>query len=512
MSDPAIYAHHPSSVQVVQTHISVVFIAGDLVYKVKKPLNFGFLDFTSLEKRRFFCQQEVILNSRFSKGIYLDVVSIHQGPRGLNLIGEGTEIETAVLMKYVPEKYLMATMLADEQITHELLDRIADRLAYFHSQAERSGAIKNFGSVEVIRQNLRENFDQTRPYIGKTISSQTHQEISSLSFDFLKIHTDFFRERVRRGFIRDCHGDLHLHHVIILDEIMLYDCIEFNDRFRYSDTAADLAFLLMDLDSRGWPDFAERISRRYAVSAHDPDVLKLLGFYKSYRAFVRGKVLGFTLDEPEISSSEKEAAASRARDYFRLALAFLKPSSRPTLIVMTGLMGTGKTFLARKLGARLGAETLRSDVVRKEILGIPAEEHRLDKYGQGIYRPNATDRTYQALLERARERLNRGKSVILDASFMRYRDRMAARESAQETQANFRIVECACPEDIIRSRLEKRLTETGEPSDGRWEILSLQRDSFEKVRQEEGNYHRIWDSTTLADAFLKPFVLDLICA
>jgi predicted kinase len=415
-------------------------------------------------------------------------------------------------MKYVPEKYLMATMLADEQITHELLDRIADRLAYFHSQAERSGAIKNFGSVEVIRQNLRENFDQTRPYIGKTISSQTHQEISSLSFDFLKIHTDFFRERVRRGFIRDCHGDLHLHHVIILDEIMLYDCIEFNDRFRYSDTAADLAFLLMDLDSRGWPDFAERISRRYAVSAHDPDVLKLLGFYKSYRAFVRGKVLGFTLDEPEISSSEKEAAASRARDYFRLALAFLKPSSRPTLIVMTGLMGTGKTFLARKLGARLGAETLRSDVVRKEILGIPAEEHRLDKYGQGIYRPNATDRTYQALLERARERLNRGKSVILDASFMRYRDRMAARESAQETQANFRIVECACPEDIIRSRLEKRLTETGEPSDGRWEILSLQRDSFEKVRQEEGNYHRIWDSTTLADAFLKPFVLDLICA
>jgi len=512
MSDPSVYPHRPSSVYVIQTHISVVFIADDLVYKVKKPLNLGFLDFTTLDKRRFFCRQEVLLNSRFSEGIYLGVVSIYRDSRGINLAGEGTEIDAAVLMKHMPEECLMATMLREDRITPGLLDRIADRLTYFHGKAERGGIISSFGSVEVIHRNLNENFDQTRPYIGRTISSETHEEIASLAFHFLKTEAEFFRERVRKGFIRDCHGDLHLDHILVLDEIMLYDCIEFNDRFRYCDTAADLAFLLMDLEFLGWPDFAERISQRYALTADDPGLLKLMGFYKSYRAFVRGKVLGFILDEPEVSPAEQEEAITNATDYFRLALASMRPRRPPALVVMAGLMGSGKTYLSTKLGIRMGIEPLRSDAVRKELFSVPADEHRLDKFGEGIYRANATERTYETLLAQAGERLSRGESVILDASFMRYRDRTAARHLAEQMRATFRLVECTCPEEIVRQRLEQRMFRTDEPSDGRWELFSLQKASFEKVHQNEGRQHRRWDSTTPADSFLKPLVLDLICS
>ena len=354
LSDPSVYPHKPQSVRVLQTHISVVFIADDLVYKIKKPVNFGFLDFTTLEKRRFFCQQEVVLNSRFSKNLYLGVVAIYEGPSGVNLRGDGEEIEAAVLMRRVHESQTMQKMLEDERITPEILDRIADRLAYFHSQAATNAEITSFGSAEVIYQNLRENFEQTKPYIRRTIKDRTHEEVSRLAMSFLESHKGLFQQRMRQGFIRDCHGDLHLDHVVIVDGIMLYDCIEFNDRFRYGDTASDLAFLLMDLDFRGYPAFSERISKRYAASSGDREVLQLLPFYKSYRAFVRGKVLGFTLDEAEISSEEKESARAMAGDYFRLALSYFKPPPSPALDNHVRSDGDRKELSGKETGEKAG--------------------------------------------------------------------------------------------------------------------------------------------------------------
>jgi hypothetical protein len=293
---------------------------------------------------------------------------------------------------------------------------------------------------------------------------------------------------------------------------MLYDCIEFNDRFRYGDTAADLAFLLMDLDFRGYPAFSERIANRYAASSGDSQVLRLLPFYKSYRAFVRGKVLGFTVDEPEVSAAEKESARAMSGDYFRLALAYLKPPAPPALVIVSGLMGTGKSYLAERLGIRLGVQPLRSDEVRKSLLGLPPTEHQLDKYGEGIYRPDATERTYEALLAGARQSLNHGKSVILDASFMRYRHRQAARDLASDTNAVFRLVECACPDEIIRRRLETRLQGTKDPSDATWGIFPEQKARFEPIGAEEQHGHRLWDSTTSPDSFLAPLVRELMSA
>lgn len=510
MSDPDIYPERPEFVQVVQTHISVVFLAGDLAYKIKKPVNFGFLDFTSLEKRKFFCNQEVVLNSRFSEGIYLGVVGICRGPTGINLIGEGEEIEYAVLMKRVPSECLMLELLRQDKVTPGLLDTLADRIAHFHSRAASGKEISAYGSPQIIRHNLTENFEQARPYISRTIDEQVFDEAYELSTRFLDENHDLIETRVREGHIRDCHGDLHVDHVVVLNGIMLYDCIEFNDRFRYSDTASDLAFLLMDLDYRGYPAFAERVARRYSAASGDTDILRLLGFYKSYRAFVRGKVIGFTLDEPEISEAEKQSAIDAAGEYFKLSLASLKAEPSPFLIITCGLMGSGKSFLAEKLGRRLGIEPLRSDVLRKEIHNLPLGEHQLDKYGEGFYTSGASERIYEALLASAEESLRRGESVIVDASYARSHDRSNACEMAVKAGARFRILCCEATDQVIRRRLTDRIRKSDEPSDGRWEIFPQQKAEFEPIQTNELKHCRTWDSTTEADAFLTKFVRELM--
>ncbi len=510
MSNPEIYPHHPESVQVVQTHISVVFIAGDLVYKIKKPLNLGFLDFTSLEKRIRVCRREVELNSRFSEGIYLDVVPVHVDDKGINLEERGRQIDAAVLMKKIPLANTMIRMLEKDRVTPEILDRVADRIAYFHSLAARGPEISVFGSLDVLSLNVEENFSQTEPYVGRTISRPLFDAILRRSTDFLKNNRSLFEERVRGGFIRDCHGDLHLDHVVVLDPVILVDCIEFNDRFRYGDTAADLAFLLMDLDLRGYPAYSRRIARRYSQTSGDTGFGDVVDFYKSYRAYVRGKVLGFTLDESEVSSSDKESAVRSASDYFSLSLSYLMPPPRPALIIMWGLTGSGKSFLAGKLGSRTGIDSIRSDVVRKELFGMSPLEHRLDKYGEGIYTSNATERTYEALLARARAHLERGESVIADASFLRRDDRARARSVATETKAQFHIIQCYCPDEIARIRLGERLEKGGDPSEGRWEIFLEQKERLDPFGPEELPFVHKWDSTTDPNPFLRSLVHDLM--
>lgn len=512
LSHPEIYPHHPESVRFVQTHISAVFIAGDFVYKVKKPLNLGFLDFTTLEKRTYFCAREVELNSRFSEGIYLAVVPICEDAAGINLEEKGEQIDAAVLMRRIPQEKTMERMLEEDLVTPELLDRVADRIAHFHSQAAKGPQISVFGSLDVLQHNMQENFSQTQPYIGRTIDRATYDEIESLSREFLENNRPLFEDRVREGYIRDCHGDLHLDHVVLFDPVVLVDCIEFNDRFRYSDTAADLAFLLMDLDFRGYPAFSRKVAQRYSRTSQDHGFARVINFYKSYRAYVRGKVLGFTLDEPEVSAPGREAAAQTAADYFSLSLSCLKPSPPPALIITRGLSGSGKSFLAAKIGSRLGIVPMKSDVVRKELHGLAPGEHRLDNFGQGIYTSSATELTYRVLLERARALLERGESVIVDASFLRRKDCARALKLATETKARFRISQCLCPEEVARVRLRERMEKESEPSDGRWEIFLIQQERQEALQAEQLPFLREWDSTTDPNPFLKSLVRELMTA
>ncbi len=510
MSLPDFYTHKPGSVEVIQTHISVVFIADDLVYKVKKPVNLGFLDFSSLKKRRHYCHQEVILNSRFSEGVYQGVVSIYRDQGTFNLEGRGKEIEVAVLMRRIPEDRIMIHMLEQDLVTPDMLDQLAQRLAELHRQLRTSAAIASYGSIPVIYQNLRENFKQTERFIPEIISKSEHEEIARLAYDFLDDHADLFAKRVEQGFIRDCHGDLRLDHVVFGEKMMLIDCIEFNDRFRFGDTASDLSFLLMDLDDRAYPGFSRRIQEQYADASEDPDIIRLLPFYKSYRAFVRGKVHSFASEEPEISQEDRTVHAERAKDYFRLSPTYLKPAPPPALIITFGFTGAGKSYIAAKLGLRLGTQVIRSDVLRKRLLGLSETEQRLDKYGAGIYTPSTTELIYQTMLQKAEQHLKRGDPIILDASFLNSSHRRQAADIAQRCGAVFLIIQCIAPTEVVRERLEKRMRERSDPSDGRWETYLRQREAFDAIQESEIPHLRTWESGQNPKSFLEALVKELM--
>lgn len=311
------YPEKPKTIELVQTQISFVFLAGDFVYKVKKPVDFGFLDFTTLEKRRFYCQQELLLNRRLCSDTYLDVVPISLSSGKYTIGGSGSVVEYAVKMRRLPENRTMDRLLRAGQVTPEMVSRVAQKLAEFHCQARTIS--EGFGSLDTARLNIDENLSQTTKYIGTTISSQSHEKIKNYNTLFMSKNARLFGERVRDGRIKDCHGDLHAAHICFGDQICIFDCIDFNDRFRYIDVASEIAFLAMDLDFHQFPDMAKHFIDTYTELSGDKDLMRLLNFYKCYRAYVRGKVESFKLDDPFISAEEKGKVLDIAKRYFNLA-------------------------------------------------------------------------------------------------------------------------------------------------------------------------------------------------
>jgi predicted kinase len=289
--------------------------------------------------------------------------------------------------------------------------------------------------------------------------------------------------RVRDGRIRDCHGDLRAEAVCFQDGLCIFDCIEFNQRFRYSDVASDLAFLAMDLDSRGRPATSDELVGLYLGMSGDSTLPLVLDFYKCYRAYVRGKVDGFQLDAPEVPAAQKAAARRRARAFFRLAHRYARRRTPCALINMVGLSGTGKSFLASALAARLGAVVISSDVVRKRLLGVEPAERHIEPWERGIYTPEMTERTYEAMLEEAQPHLERGRPVILDATFVLRRYREAAADLARRRGARYLAVECLAQESVARERLARRPEDPWTASDGRWEIFAVQRERFEPLTE-----------------------------
>ena len=487
---PEIYPEHPVKVDVVQTHISAIFLTGEHAYKVKKPVDFGFLDFSTLEKRKFFCRQEVVLNRRLCPEIYLGVVEIrlHQGRVFLGE-GPGAIVEYAVLMKQLPQDCMMEQWLSRGDIPPALLDKIAAKIAHFHAQAETNSEIASFGTIDTIRHNLEENFNQTEKYIGLSISAECFREIKESVHLFMQNQLPLFNQRIAAGKIRDCHGDLHLQHICLTEEILIFDCIEFNRRFRYSDVAADIAFLLMDLDVHSFPLLSADLGSSYLRLSQDWSLFLLLDFYKSYRAYVRGKVISFRIEDPGIVDAEKGSALEEARGYFRWAHHYARRLNRPLLFITCGLMGTGKSTIARALSESLGWPRLSSDALRKELANLSPREHRYEKFDQGLYAPDFSRTTYQALFERARNILDRGNSLIIDASFKKQLDRREAQALAQQAGADFLLIECQLPEGEVRRRLARRVSDPEEPSDGRWELFAAQREDFERVVEMSSDFH-----------------------
>jgi aminoglycoside phosphotransferase family enzyme len=317
------YTYKPQKIELVQTQMSFIFLTGEYVYKIKKPVNLGYLDYTTLEKRHFFCHQELELNRRLCPGAYLAVVPIVEEKGELRIEGRGKAIEYAVKMKQLPHDRMMDILLPQGQVTLEMVTKVAEKLVNFHHKAETNQKITAFGRLDVIRQNTDENFAQTEKYIGISITAEEYQYIKNYTDNFIDSNTNLFDKRVIEGKIRDCHGDLHAAHVCFTDDICIYDCIEFNDRFRYSDTASEIAFLAMDLDRYQQAGLSRHLVNTYVELSHDEDLLKLLDFYKCYRAYVRGKVESFKLNDPYIPEEEKAKVLTVAQSYFELAESYV---------------------------------------------------------------------------------------------------------------------------------------------------------------------------------------------
>ena len=321
--DPNVYPHSPHSVQLVQTQMSLLFLTGEHVYKVKKPVDLGYLDYTTLEKRKFFCDQELKLNRRLSPDVYLEVVPIVQRSDKILLGGNGDVIEYAVKMRQLPAERMMDVLLSKNQVSEEMVRQVAEKVAGFHQHAETNEEISSYGRLSTILTNTEENFVQTEKYIGVSISPKQYQGIKAYTDAFTEQNASLFEKRVKEGKIRDCHGDLHSAHICFIDGISIYDCIEFNDRFRYCDVAAEVAFLAMDLDYYGHPSLSKDFTDGYVKTSKDEELPKLLNFYKCYRAYVRGKVGSFKLDDPLIPEKEKSMALATAKRYFELAESYI---------------------------------------------------------------------------------------------------------------------------------------------------------------------------------------------
>ena len=321
--NPQIYPDATDGVELVQTQISFAFLTDRYVYKVKKPVDFGFLDYTTLEKRLFYCQREVELNRRLSPDVYLGVVKITQEKGSFTVNGEGTAIEYAVKMRRLPQEGMMNVLLAQNLVSPEMVASVAQKLAAFHREAETNESISAYGGLDTITQNTDENFTQTEKYIGQTVSRSQYERIKNFTNKFMEDNTALFQKRMAEGRIRDCHGDLHAAHICFRPQLAIYDCIEFNDRFRYCDVASEVAFLAMDLDRHHQADLSRHFVAAYVAQSQDEEMLKLLDFYKCYRAYVRGKVESFQLDDPYTSEEEKTRVSASARRYFELAESYV---------------------------------------------------------------------------------------------------------------------------------------------------------------------------------------------
>ena len=484
LSRPGAYPHPADPVEVVQTHISVVFLAGERAYKIKKPVDLGFLDFTTLEKRRADCVAEVRLNRRLAPAVYLGVEPvIRAGEGGLRLGGEGEPVEWAVAMERLPADRTFEALLERGELDAGLLAEAGRRLAAFHAGAAAGPEIDRWGRFEVVAGNARENFEQTERFTGATVSEPVWRRLAELTERELAARRALIEERAAGGVTRDTHGDLHLDHLSSLPDrappgdLPVIDCIEFNERFRYADPVSDAAFLAMDLAFHGRDDLAGAFTEAYFDASGDRPGRPLTTHYTAYRAVTRGKVESMTLAEDEVPAGQRWRELQRARAHFLLALRLLAPpAERPCLALAAGPPASGKSRLAEGLAGAAGFTVLASDAVRKELAGIGPEEPARAPVDSGIYTAEWTERTYSVCRERAERHLFEGGRVVVDATFWREAERRSFLDAARAWCVPARVFLCEVTGEEARQRLEHR---RGGLSDAYFEVYRAIAGRFE---------------------------------
>ncbi len=470
---PDSFPEKPATVELRQTHISLVAIASPHVYKIKKPLDLGFLDFSTLEKRRHFCEAEVRLNQRLCRDVYLGVVPIVRRDDSLHFGGKGEVVEYAVKMRELAPEGFLNWRLVHANVGGADLDRLIAKLSAFYTAQSSSEEISQWGCIANLRLSTDENFAQTKQFIGSHLSSAAFAAIQYFTDRYYARRAELFERRRRDGRILDCHGDLRCEQVHFSDdEVNIFDCIEFNDRFRYIDVASDLAFLAMDLDFRGRPDLAAVFLRRIAGVLRDSELLALVDFYKCYRAYVRGKVAAMKSAETEVRRLSA-SKAEKTRRYFQLALTYAIAGSDPLALIVMGRVGTGKSTVANFLGGALGWPVFSSDRTRKEMAGIELHTRGDAAARAELYSAAMTERTYEILIANTIERARRHGSSIVDATFGSRANREKLRGALSDAGVRYRFIEITASDDEIKARLRQRAKSKTEVSDARLEDFEM---------------------------------------
>lgn len=477
LHNAASYPHRPTQVQLIQTHASYVALVPPWVYKVKKPVSLGFLDYSTLERRRYFIERELQLNRPLAPGIYHRIVPIVRTSKGrLRFGGRGVPVEYALQMRYIPQEWVLRHRL--QRGRHEV--RAADIRRIVHHIATRlylghhpSAEVLAWGKPERLRVSTDENFEQTRPFVGVTLSAIAYELIQHYTEAIYERARPLFERRIADKRILECHGDLHSEHIAYTGRrILVYDCIEFNERFRCIDVVNDMAFLAMDLDFYGYPALSTLAMDTLCHLLRDPDGAALADFYKCYRAYVRGKVESMRGTAPEVPEHDRASACERARRYFRLALRYTTVGSRPTMLVVMGPIGSGKTTLAHALARELGWHVVSSDPLRKTIAGLPPLEPSPDWLRPWLYSPALTRRTYRYLWESAIELLQLHGGAIVDATFARRDLRERFRQWARRHGPRVFFIELSAPAEVLRQRVAER---QGKPRDSDAGLRELER-------------------------------------
>lgn len=487
LTNPDCYSHPPAAVEHLETHISHILLVGDYAYKIKKPLNLGFLDFTSLAQRKFYCAEEVRLNRRLAANLYLGYIPICGTKENPLLDGDPNDaIEYAVKMRCFSQTQLLDRCLNEGSLKPYHLDNLAHQLAEFHLNViDRADDQIPFGTPDKVHQPALDNFTESRPLLRTSEDRQILDQMEDWTKAAFAGLQQKFAARKATGFIRECHGDLHLGNMLLQnDRIVIFDCIEFNEDFRWIDVMSDVGFLTMDLHKRQAGRLAWQLLNTYLEFTGDYPGLSVLPYYQVYRAMVRAKIAAIRLHQPGLSDSQQGAAEEQCRTYLKLALHFSKPPT-PFLLITHGVSGSGKSFFTRQLKETLGAIRIRSDVERKRLFGLAPLDSSDSGLNQGLYTQQASERTYQHLHHMAEQMLNAGYRVIVDATFLHLEQRQAFRALAARLNVPFILLACSADPKTLQERVTQRKAQGEDAAEANSTVLERQLANYRAPQPQE---------------------------
>lgn len=496
LRDPGRYPHPAKAVRVIETHISWVLLAGRYAYKIKKALNLGFLDFSSLQDRRFYCAEEIRLNRRLAPQLYLDVMPICGSPQQpLLAMGSATPIEYAVRMRRFSSGRQLDRLLARDKVQPRHIDSLATLLARFHRSLpavapDAPAPDAPYGSATAIRAAALQNFAQLPALLEDEQAADSLAALQAATEAELSACAAFFVQRHAQGYVRECHGDLHLANIALIGEQAVpFDGIDFNPALRWIDVISDAAFTFMDLLHYGRPQLAYRFLNAYLEASGDYAAIRGLRLYTAYRATVRAKVSAIRAAQGGIRPSEKDAALAACGQYLELAASSLQ-RRRPALIITHGLPGSGKTTFAQAALERLQAIRIRSDVERKRLFGLAALDHSRDHpvVGNTMYSAAASRRTFERLHDIARDILAAGYTVIVDAAFLRKNERDMFRALATEMALPFAIAATEAAPQLLQSRIAQRMAQADDASEADLAVLAMLQKVQEELAPQEHAY------------------------